>query len=411
MVEQALKTFPLEDKQVLIACSGGLDSTVLLHAVLRCGIKPAIVHINYQLRETESDADETFVRKLAETNNVPLRVLRCPTHLTKGSGINLQKAAREFRHRIFREWIHQSPKNVVLLAHHADDQIETFFLQLARGAGSFGLGGMHPDADGLLRPFLELRKQDLLHYALQHELSWREDSSNTQEYYLRNRLRNTILPELYRTQPDLVTSVTLLQHHLREEQQRLIQELQPVFHRIEQEKQCRFSEWNQFSNEEKILIFKHLYIDLYLIPRIPELEKSELSKQLDEGKIIRTKDGFSWWSEFPGKTNWEFKSNSIGFLPNQFSNTSLILDTDLLPEAAHIGFPTPELFLIKAGTNYRSNIHKLLKDAGIPEQWRNSYPVLIVQNEVIWVPGIAVGGKYLATKSSTKLMEISLKTK
>jgi tRNA(Ile)-lysidine synthase len=189
LVNKALSEFNWKDKELLVSCSGGLDSTVLLHGIVQLGIRPKVLHINYKLRGAESDADEAHVRTLVEYYQLESQIVSCPKERLKGAGINLQAAARDFRRTFYQEWTAKSKQHVVLLGQHADDQIETFFLQLFRGAGMQGLGGMYPERQQLIRPFLNLTKEDLKEYAHSEKVTWREDHSNTEVNYLRNRFR------------------------------------------------------------------------------------------------------------------------------------------------------------------------------------------------------------------------------
>ena len=410
MVLATIKSANLSDYELAIACSGGLDSTVLIHACQLAGLQPRLIHINYHLRGEDSNGDEQFVRDLGEKFNFPVEVHDCPTEITKGEGINLQLAARNFRHSLFQNWLAEDSNRRVLLAHHQDDQVETFFLQLARGSGSFGLGGMHPESNGLIRPFLNLSKKQLQEFALSNNINWREDSSNQKSDYSRNKLRNIILPELEKSIPDLVTSVTLLQHYFREKQTKLLHESEVLIEQFRQNGEIDFSTWNRLDLLNKLLIFKTLNISLHLISRIDELEKAELSAVLDENQLIRTKHGFSWLLEFPFKNRWEFKSETIENLPKSFNAQVLYLDNELFNDLPKIEFANENDSIQKIGNKFRSKVFKLMKDSGIPKQWRSTYPVLKVENEIVWIPFIAVSGKYLAQNQSTNILKFSLNT-
>ena len=313
LVKEAVSKLELRPFNLCVACSGGLDSTVLLEVLVKLGYKPLILHINYQLRGEESEKDEEFVRELAEKHLLEINVVRCPVELTKGKGINLQEAARKFRHELFQAFIQKSPDNRVLLAHHQDDQIETFFLQLLRGSGIFGLGGMHPERNGIIRPFLEIPKSDLKLFAIDRNIEWREDASNRENEYKRNQLRNVLIPQMLESNPELTDSVKLIQKAFRDTQLEIQSELNPKLEIWEKQCTISFNEWMELTIEQQILCCNQFKWPFWIIERIRELKDAKLSAKIDKSAIFRTKDGFSWNSNFAEIMNWEFKIEEVEF--------------------------------------------------------------------------------------------------
>jgi len=182
---------------VVIGVSGGADSVALLRVFHSLNIPVTIAHVNHQLRGAESDADERFVRELADELETPLTVKSIDVRkLAEGSGGSIEMAARQARIDFFATFNNA----IIALAHHADDQVETFILKLARGAGSEGLGGMsfsQPLGDlRIIRPMLEIPRAEIIEWLKQNKFKWREDASNSDETYLRNRVRHTVLPML-----------------------------------------------------------------------------------------------------------------------------------------------------------------------------------------------------------------------
>ncbi|MDR0801152.1 tRNA lysidine(34) synthetase TilS [Fluviicola sp.] len=407
VVETVVSTHELNRFNLCVACSGGLDSTVLLEILVSLGFKPSILHINYQLRGEESDQDETFVRDLARKYQLEIEVVRCPRALIKGNGINLQEAARVFRHELFRSFIQKHPGNRVLLAHHQDDQVETFFLQLIRGAGIFGLGGMHPERNGIIRPFLSLTKAELRNYAEEKQLCWREDSSNSENTYKRNQFRNILLPELQKRIPALSDSIRFLQLKFREEQQHLQENLQRRLSEWKQNSEISFRSWNELSPEEHILVCNSLTWPFWTIQRISELERAKLSSKIDNSPIFRTKEGFSWNINFLKTSHWEFKIQKVEFLPKLFSTWEAYIDQEKC-----ISFPIQSTAkktdtIQKIGTPGKSKVYKLMKDHGIPEQWRSTYPVFRSGKEIVWIPGIALSEKHVSGPDARVIIKLS----
>jgi tRNA(Ile)-lysidine synthase len=207
----------------LVAVSGGLDSTVLLHALEKLSKrhkwKITVAHFNHQLRGRASDADEKLVRKTAAAMKLPILVERANVkEFTQKSKLSIEMAARKLRHDFFARAARKQKIKTIALAHHADDQVELFFLRLLRGAGGEGLGGMKwqssSPADGktsLVRPLLDLRKEELRQFARENKIQFRDDATNFSSDFLRNRIRNKLLPLLKKDyQPGLNKTVLRL---------------------------------------------------------------------------------------------------------------------------------------------------------------------------------------------------------
>lgn len=186
--------------QLLIGLSGGADSVALLLLLLDAGAKVCAVHVNHGLRGAESDGDEAFVRKLCEEKQVPLLTCRADPPENPGEGW-----ARGVRYGFFRQAMQETASDALVLAHHRDDQAETLLLHLLRGAGLTGLTGMAADAtvEGMriLRPLLGYSRQELRAYLIERNQPWREDASNRDARYLRNALRNDLLPLMEQLAP------------------------------------------------------------------------------------------------------------------------------------------------------------------------------------------------------------------
>lgn len=194
--------------RVLVAVSGGVDSMVLLHLLhglsAAHGWRLVVAHFNHQLRGRSSDADERLVRRAAAKLGLRCRVGQGDVRAAaKREGISIEMAARRLRHEFLARTAHMIGAGVIALAHHAEDQVELFFLRLLRGAGSDGLAGMRwsnrspVDAQvTLVRPLLEVSKAVLQEFARSEGIRWREDATNRSTDLLRNRVRHELLPLL-----------------------------------------------------------------------------------------------------------------------------------------------------------------------------------------------------------------------
>ncbi|HXV35788.1 MAG TPA: tRNA lysidine(34) synthetase TilS, partial [Myxococcota bacterium] len=205
--KRAVDALGLRGRSVLVAVSGGLDSSALAHALLEIArekrLKVAIAHVNHGLRGAESEADAKAVAELAARLGAPGFERRIdPARLREGvpsrARPTLQEAARELRYRALREMAAEAGCAHIATAHTADDQAETVLLRLLRGSGPDGLGGIpERSADGVVvRPLLRVARREIEAYARERGLSWREDRSNESLAYARNRLRLRWLPGL-----------------------------------------------------------------------------------------------------------------------------------------------------------------------------------------------------------------------
>jgi tRNA(Ile)-lysidine synthase len=187
----------------LLACSGGMDSMCLGNLLIGIGISFEVVHVNFQLRTTESEGDQRFVQSWAESLEIPCHIKHADTKLfAEQKGISIQMAAREIRYATFEKVRAQRQLDGIILAHHEDDQLETIFLNLLRGTGIEGVYGMADRKGWLIRPLLPFSRAEIQNYMQTNQLAWREDSSNSKSDYKRNNLRINGLPAIYGLEPD-----------------------------------------------------------------------------------------------------------------------------------------------------------------------------------------------------------------
>lgn len=184
-------------QEVLLAVSGGRDSVVLTHLVAASRIPFAIAHCNFHLRPGDCDRDEAFVRSLAQTYGVSCYVADFDTNsYAADNHLSVEEAARKLRYRFFLQLAEQHHYAAVATAHHRDDSVETFFINLVRGTGINGLRGI-PLRNGIVvRPLLPFSRSQIDSYVQQHNLAFVEDATNAQPLYLRNRIRLQLMPLL-----------------------------------------------------------------------------------------------------------------------------------------------------------------------------------------------------------------------
>lgn len=183
--------------KVLVACSGGSDSTGLLHLMRELGVDVSVAHFNHRLRGTESERDEEFVRDLAAS--LELEILTGGADVAaeaRARRMNLEDCARRMRMDFLRETARRTGAVHIAIGHTLDDLVETFFMKLIRGTGRTGLTSIAPVRGPVIRPLIELRKQEIVGYLEERRLKYVVDSSNTDLRFLRNRVRAEMLPVL-----------------------------------------------------------------------------------------------------------------------------------------------------------------------------------------------------------------------
>jgi tRNA(Ile)-lysidine synthase len=199
------RDFP-PDARYLIGVSGGRDSVALLHWLIRLGYERLIVcHLNHRLRGRSSDADARFVRKLAAKYHTEIAIDSADVcAIAKREKMSIETAAREARYAFFAETARRRNCRTIFVAHHADDLVETFLINLFRGAGSAGLSAMREISTRrfdnvdltIVRPFLCVWRKEIDHYVRDHRLRFREDATNEDLTPVRNRIRRRIIPYL-----------------------------------------------------------------------------------------------------------------------------------------------------------------------------------------------------------------------
>lgn len=191
------------DSRILLAVSGGVDSVVMAHLFHKANFKFGIAHCNFKLRYEESEGDELFTAQLAEELKAPFYSKTFQTlELSRLSGVSIQMAARELRYQWFEEIRKQHDFDFIATAHHYDDEIETFLINLIRGTGISGLHGIMPKRGHIIRPLMFAMRKEIESYAAENQIKYREDSTNREDKYLRNSIRHNIIPELEKISHD-----------------------------------------------------------------------------------------------------------------------------------------------------------------------------------------------------------------
>ena len=195
--------------RILLAVSGGIDSMVMAHLFLHLENETGIAHCNFSLRASESDQDEEMVRSFAAEHDIPFYTARFKTKaFAKKNKLSVQMAARELRYEWFAKIMKERRYDSIAVAHNLNDNIETLLINLTRGTGLAGLTGMKPVSNGIIRPLLFATRLDIIAYCNHHSIIFREDKSNADTKYTRNKIRHLVIPVLKEINPSIETTLS-----------------------------------------------------------------------------------------------------------------------------------------------------------------------------------------------------------
>jgi tRNA(Ile)-lysidine synthase len=388
-----------------VACSGGVDSMVLSKLMLAHALPFELVHVNYGLRGDASDGDQVFLDDFCKTNGIPFHCKKFDLKaLLSESGGNLQEEARKVRYAFFDEIIAKNGGKFVL-AHHADDQVETFFLNLARGGGMMGLSGMLEVNGIYLRPLLSFRKEQLLAYANDQGLIWREDCSNAESTYSRNKLRNILLPKMKEIQPDFVENVLVLARVFQENQAVLANNTALKISEFPSPNAIPINTYNALDDFEKIELLRQLLIPVGMLAEVNKLATSEKGKVLNfaskfSGRLIRERDAFYLEREVSKEQRHAgtLIISAIAALPDKFSKSAVYLNPDLLHGELQLRHWQVGDRMKPIGMNGSKLISDILTDAKVPHHLRNVQRVLTDGKRILWCVDHAVSREAIASK-------------
>jgi tRNA(Ile)-lysidine synthase len=465
--------FDLENKSILVATSGGVDSMVLIDILSQIeNIKKiGIAHCNFSLRGNESDEDEEFIKNYANQKNIPFHSIKFNTkELAEQNQKSIQLIARELRYDFFKKISQENQYNnkydFVATAHHLSDSLETSIYHLSKGTGIAGIRGILPkrtiskkSQTAIIRPLLCITKEEILNYANENNLKWREDASNQTQKYKRNFIRHSIIPLLKKINPDtektflntserLRSMENLLQFHLREFEKTIL---------IKEDKSSliNISEINNLIEPLLIIseFLKKKGFSYKQAKQITEQLGNSDQKEENETKIFASKSHIL----YTNKNEWILINQKENQLINGvFNNTEFLIDinfneveksifqdkeskikltfekcnpkeVDFKSEAMYLDLDKLEFSLklmlrkwkngdkfIPLGMTNKKNIGDFLTDLKIPIYQRNSVYVLLSKNEIVWVgiieqnkaKGLRISNNFKLNKSTKNAIKV-----
>ena len=420
--------FPyLIKEKSIVCCSGGIDSVVLVNLMLSMSKNFVVAHCNFNLRGDESNEDQEFVRKLCDKYSLEFFTKSFNTKKIKqDSNKSVQMIARDLRYDFFEELSSKLNINYILTAHHLNDSLESFIINISRGSGLDGLIGIPENNNKIIRPLIGFQKNKIVDYAKTNNLKWREDSSNKNNSYLRNKIRNSIIPELEKLEGNFLKNFKKSISYLRISNTLIHEKIDELKYNLLEHKENEIS--IKISNLEKINkeVFLYYFLrDFGFVDwdKIFKLTNSESGKRIlsqshilfrNKGQLIlrpiqeikkinylindidsSIKFNNSFQIKFE-KTTKISKNNNIVTVDSEKLKFPLILRN----------FEDGDSFY-PFGFNGSKKVSKYLKDNNISYLDKSSITVLVNgDNKIIWVVGMRLDNRFCVLENSQELLNI-----
>lgn len=416
----------LKGSRLLIACSGGLDSVVLVHLVNSLKLDFALAHCNFQLRGKESDTDEMFVIGLAKRLDVPVFAETFDTKVfAKNERISTQMAARTLRYNWFEEVLSNFKYDYLLTAHHLDDDLETFFINVSRGTGIAGLAGIPVQNGNILRPMLPFLRKEIELYANKNNIKWREDSSNQKSDYLRNKIRLEVLPKFKETNPSIFKNFKTTQRNI-QSSRKLIEDYMALIYNlvVTEEKEMYkinipklkdipninellyellngfgFTEWNDVENLLDAQTGKQLFSKTHkLLKNREELILTTINSEDQEVEFLVYEAGISK----PIKLKIE-EVDSIG----ETANNILYIDSDKISFPLKIRKRREGDVFYPFGMRGKKKLSKYFKDEKVPVFEKDKTWILLCEEKLVWVMGYRSDERFKVDSNTSRIYKIT----
>jgi tRNA(Ile)-lysidine synthase len=417
-------------KKLLLATSGGLDSMIMVDLFHKLSFEMAIAHCNFQLRGVESFEDQQFVQNYADANEIDVFITQFDTvTFAKDFKLSIQVAARELRYSWFYELLETKKYDYILTAHHADDSLETFVINLIRGTGIEGLTGIPAQNGNIIRPLLIFSRQEIEQYAKENNIEWREDSSNTTDKYLRNKIRHNVVPVLKELNPDFLSSFLKTQTYLHESKAMAEDASILVYQQVAADKgeEIHFdliklkklpnykSYLYQWLNEFKFSAWEDIY----------DLVDGQSGKQVfsDGFRLLKDRDSLILCpinTEDEIEEYYIFKDQKEINIPLNLSflkvtDTSLVSNTTIFVDEDKLWFPLV-LRRWKHGDKFQptgmegksKKVSKFFKDNKLSLIEKENSWILCSDNQIVWIVGFRQDERFKIGNRTKKILKIQL---
>ena len=433
-----------DDDKIIVGVSGGIDSIVLLDLLMdlksRRHLEIAVAHINHRLRDEESNEDESFVKKLAEDYGIECFVHGVDTRaFMVEHKASLQVGAREIRYKFFETVKILKNFTKVATAHNANDNAETVLFNLLRGSGANGLGGIPVKRGDIIRPLLFAERSEIEQYVKLKSLNFREDSSNVKDYYTRNFIRHSIIPQIReKINPAVVNTLNRAGEIFQELGLFINNEVRILYQNIAKNFDggklvldiFKLKNSLLFIQENIIILalkdFVHGEVDYVKVHSIMDLVNSETGSSIEIGSdvvvyrdrynlvfIRNPKEPAEFVAEIiPGKKyefeEFFFNSDIVERSDVHFSLSPVVefVDADLAGGALTLRNWQPGDWFMPLGMKGRKKISDFLVDSKIPVYQKNNVLVLSNKDGIIWVCGLRVDDRFKLKEDTRRILKV-----
>ena len=426
-----------QSDHLLLAVSGGVDSAVLCELCSKCGYAFTIAHCNFQLRGNESERDEEFVKSLGKKYSVEVFVKKMETEkYAAEKKISIQVAARELRYDWFHELLASKRLNWIVTAHHLDDNIETLLMNFFRGTVISGMRGMLPKTGKLIRPLLFARKEALLQFAKENQLSWVEDSSNQSDKYSRNYLRHQLIPVIEKLYPSVIENLGNNIERFRElekfHQDAVEIHLKKLVEVKGEEVQVPILKLKKMASVKTII---YELIGPYgfgpaAVEEVFHLLESESGKYLlsSTHRILKNRNWLIISSRSPekqeqvvvesGEDSIRFQNGELLFKKKVASNIELVANNGkALIDEEKISFPLllrkwkPGDYFYPLGMTKKKKLARFFIDQKLSLPQKEKTWVIEMNKKIIWVVGLRIDDRFKVTNKTKNVLEITFDQK
>lgn len=418
--------YKVEDgDKLLIAVSGGVDSMVLLHVLMVLEYDIGVVHVNHSTRDGESDEDQLFLEEYCKSKNVPIHVKKLSYELLKKG--NFQENARAARYAFFDEVIKEYSYEYLVSAHHADDQWETFLMNLNRGSGLQGLKGIFEKNRHIIRPFLTITRAEIQDYQAENQVPYVEDSSNSEDTYLRNRIRHHVTPEIGKIFPNFINKVSTSTGILRNELY-LINELvdyiknEAVEHGKKKIK-IKLKKIQEFKNADMLLyyILQPYGYDMQAVQSMLKTNRTGAIFQSKHYEVLRDRKHLILRKQDEAPIELNLSISSYGTYHEhdldiniQLKEIDSVVNKHLLLNNQKLEFPLVirnwrpgDKFQPSGMNGSYKKLKKFLTDMKLSRFEKESVLVLVQQDEIIQVIGLRTADGYICNEDIGTMITLS----
>ena len=425
------KNFPsLLNNKFIVAVSGGVDSIVLLHLCRNLKLNFVIAHCNFKLRGKESDDDELFVKNLAAKNKISFYSNSFNTkELSNSSNKSVQMIARDLRYSWFNKLSKELGIDYIITAHHIDDSIETFLINLSRGAGINGFLGIPEVNNKINRPLLAFTKDQLKSYALENKILFREDSSNKKKDYLRNQIRLEVIPKLKKINPYLLESFPKTIKKLEQSKSIIADRIAKVLSEVSFKKgEELFFDIDSIKNLSNIEAYVYEIFKQYNFTQwddIVDLLDSQTGKEVvskthrllknREYLILTKKVGLQEISKLINSSKEEIKISAGTIIFSKADKIdkknpySIFLDSKKLKFPLKVRNVVSGDYFYPFGMDGKKKVSKYLKDQKISKYDKERTLILETsKNEIVWLIGMRLDHRFSVTDKTKEILKIEL---